>query len=146
MPILTGAEARGCPSFISTSICDDAHPIAMSFTDQIPLQQVRAQLKQALAARPPSPLHSCAPAESGAHKPTQQLEQRTQQPNIQSCDARLEKKPMQLLTRFSNGSFPRLCFSLIIRRFTSNEQHTLHAHPKQQTSAAKNVLGHLLSP
>ena len=146
MLILVGASTRGCPFFISKSICEDIHPMAIIFTDHIPLQQVRTQLKQALAARPPSPLHSCAPSLSGAQKPTQQLEIETHKAHIQSFDANCEKNPTQWLTRFSNGSFSNFRWSLIMRRFTSNEQHTLQAHPKQHTSAAKKAWGHLLSP
>jgi len=69
--------------------------MAKIFTDHIPLQQVWIQLKQALAARPPSPLHSCAPSLSGAQKPIQQLDIETHNAHIQSLDANSEKNPTQ---------------------------------------------------
>mmetsp|Transcript_33097 Transcript_33097/g.37181 ORF Transcript_33097/g.37181 Transcript_33097/m.37181 type:complete len:96 (+) Transcript_33097:207-494(+) len=95
MLIWVGAETRGCPSFISKSICDDIHPMAIIFTDQIPLQQVWIQLKQARAARPPSPLHSCAPSESGAHNPMQQEVQDRHILHRHSFEAKSEKKATQ---------------------------------------------------
>ena len=46
--------------------------MAITLVDMMPRQMVWAMLKQALAARPASPLHSCAPSESGAQQPTKQ--------------------------------------------------------------------------
>lgn len=57
-------------------------PMAMTLVDMIPRQSVLAMLKQAREARPISPLHSCAPSESGAHSERQH---EAQQAHLRVC-------------------------------------------------------------